>query len=102
MSAFRVLYEKIDSRVKGSWWEGYRNPEVEALLDEGRRTVDRARREALYRACYRLLQDDPPWLYLYNHHRTLGFRGADTGWAMRPDGILDVRRLPALSPGSHA
>jgi peptide/nickel transport system substrate-binding protein len=98
MSAFRVLYEKVDSRVKGSWWEGYGNPEVETLLDEARRTVDRDRRRALYRQCYRILRDDPPWLYLYNHRRTLGFRGADPGWTMRPDGILDVRRLPGLAP----
>ncbi len=94
MSAFRVLHEKIDSRVKGAWWEGYANPQVERLLDEGRRTVDPAAREAVYRRCYRLLQQDPPWLFLYNHHRTIGLAGHHAGWTMRADGVLDVRRLP--------
>jgi peptide/nickel transport system substrate-binding protein len=97
MSAFRVLHEKIDSRVKGSWWEGYSNPQVEALIDEARRTVDRPLREELYRACYRLLQEDPPWIYLYNHRRSLGFRGVDPGWVMGADGVLDARCLPAVT-----
>lgn len=93
MSAFRVLYEKLDARVAGSWWEGYRNPEIERLLDEARGTVDDVRREALYRRCYRVLQSDPPWLYLYNHRGTIGFRGDAGGWVMPNDGVLDVRRL---------
>jgi peptide/nickel transport system substrate-binding protein len=95
MSAFRVLHEKIDARVKGSWWEGYENREVEALIDRARRTIDPAARTALHRQCFRLLQQDPPWLYLYLHHRTIALRGAHPGWTMRPDGVLDVRRLPA-------
>lgn len=96
MSAFRVLHEKIDARVRGSWWQGYHHAEVERLIDEGRRTVDPARREAIYKQCYRLLQQDPPWLYLYNHRRVIGLKGVHPRWSMRRDGILDVRRLPAL------
>jgi len=96
MSTFRVLYEKIDSRVAGSWWQGYRNPEVEALLDRARATVEDGPREELYRRCYGRLRDDPPWLYLYNHVRTLGLAGAHPGWAMRADGVLDARTLPSL------
>lgn len=95
MSAFRVLHEKIDARVKGSWWEGYENPEVEALIDRARRTVDPMARAALHRQSFRLLQQDPPWLYLYLHHRAIALRGAHPTWTMRPDGVLDVRRLPA-------
>ncbi|MGL4637280.1 MAG: ABC transporter substrate-binding protein [Beijerinckiaceae bacterium] len=98
MSAFRVLYEKIDSRVKGSWWEGYCNPAVEALLDTGRRTVDTVAREAIYQQCYRLLQQDPPWLYLYNHRRIIAVSGVHGDWHMSRDGVLDVRGLPILPP----
>ncbi len=93
MSSFRVLCEKIDSRVRGSWWEGYRNPKVEGLLDEARRTVEGAPRFAIYRRIYRLLQQDPPWLYVYNHHRRVGFAGSAPANAVREDGILDVRAL---------
>jgi peptide/nickel transport system substrate-binding protein len=94
MSAFRVLYEKIDSRVKGSWWEGYSNPAVEALLDVGRRTVDVGAREAIYQDCYRFLQQDPPWLYLYNHTKIIGMKGQHPDWTMPRDGVLNVRELP--------
>jgi peptide/nickel transport system substrate-binding protein len=94
MSVFRVLCEKLDSRVAGPWWEGYRNQDIERLLDEARRTVDDAQREAVYRECYRELQRDPPWLYLYNHQGRIGFRGEAGDWAMPRDGVLDVRQLP--------
>ena len=94
MSAFRVLHEKIDSRVRGAWWAGYANPAIEALIDRARRLTDAAAREALYRECYRLLQQDPPWIYLYNHRRGIGLKGEHLGWAMRRDGVLDVRELP--------
>jgi peptide/nickel transport system substrate-binding protein len=94
MSTFRVLYEKIDSRIRGSWWEGYANPAVEDLIDRARRTPEDAAREGLFQECYRRLQDDPPWLYLYNHRRGIGLRGVHPGWTMRRDGVLDVRGLP--------
>ncbi len=92
MSTFRVLAEKIDSRVAGSWWLGYRNPAVEALIDEARGITDVAGRERLYRRCYRMLQDDPPWLTLYTHRRTAAAR-APWRLALRDDGVLDVRAI---------
>jgi peptide/nickel transport system substrate-binding protein len=96
MSCFRVLHEKIDSRVRGSWWEGYANPKVEQLLDLARRTVAADRRLEIQREVYRLLQQDPPWLYLYNHRRVVGLAGRHPGFSMRRDGVLDVRRLPLM------
>ncbi|WP_406857647.1 ABC transporter substrate-binding protein [Alsobacter sp. KACC 23698] len=96
MSVFRVLHEKVDSRVRGSWWQGYSNPAVERLIDLARVTTSNAAREELYRQCYRLLQQDPPWLYLYNHRRVIGLRGRHPDWRMRSDGVVDVRALPAF------
>ena len=94
MSTFRVLYEKIDSRVAGAWWQGYRNENVEALIDKGRRTVDTQEREALYREAYHLLQQDPPWLTLYNPMRAIAFAGDHPGVSMPVDGVPDMRGLP--------
>ncbi len=96
MSTFRVLREKVDARSEGSWWQGYRNPDVEALLDRACATVEPRARSDLYRRCYDLLQQDPPWLYLYNHRQLLGLAGSHQGWTMRFDGLLDLRRLPPL------
>jgi peptide/nickel transport system substrate-binding protein len=95
MSTFRVLYEKIDARIAGSWWQGYHDPVVEALLDRARVETDVAARAALYAQAYALLQDDPPWLTLYNPLRTLGMSGAHPGFAMPVDGVIDVTTLPA-------
>jgi ABC-type transport system substrate-binding protein len=95
MSTFRVLFEKIDARVAGSWWQGYRNPAVEALLDRARGETDKAARAAIYAQAYALLQDDPPWLTLYNPLRTLGVAAGTAVFAMPVDGVIDVTALPA-------
>lgn len=97
MSTYRVLYEKIDSRVAGSWWQGYCNRDVEALIDRGRVTADRAKREALWREAYALLQEDPAWLTLYNPLKVIGIAGDHPDFEMPADGVLDVRGLPSLT-----
>lgn len=94
LSTFRILAEKIDARVAGSWWLGYHNAAVEALIDEGRATQNDGARADIYRAAYRHLQDDPAWLYLYNPLRVTGLAGAHPDWRMRRDGVLDVTALP--------
>ena len=96
MSTYRVLYEKIDSRVAGSWWEGYTNQAVETLIDQGRVTTDRTRRAAIWRKAYALLQDDPAWLTLYNPLRVIGLAGTHPDFAMPADGVIDAARLPLL------
>jgi len=97
LSTFRVLYEKIDARVAGAWWQGYHNADVERLLDEARREVATETRGALYRDIYRLLQADPPWLTLYNPTRAIGLQGQHPTFMMPEDGVLDVMRLPDLA-----
>lgn len=94
LSTWRVLREKIDSRVKGSWWLGYANARVEALMDAARVELDVDRRAALFRACRDAMRDDPPWLTCYRHGRVTALAGAHPGWAMPDDGVLDVRALP--------
>lgn len=94
MSTFRVLYEKIDARVAGSWWQGYHNASVEALLDRARREVSHPARGQLYGEAYTALQADPAWLTLYTHHRMIGLAGDHPGFAMPADGVVDVMALP--------
>jgi len=94
MSAFRVLFEKIDSRNGGAWHQGYANLEIETLIDQARSTTDPAAREHLHHRCYQLLQADPAWLTLYNHVRSAALAGDHSGWHMRADGVLDVTTLP--------
>lgn len=97
LSTFRTLREKLDSRVAGPWWRGYRNADVEAAIDVARRTPDLPRRSALYARAFRALQEDPPWLCLYNPVRITGLAGRHPGFALPVDGALDAALAP-LSP----
>lgn len=102
MSTYRVLYEKIDSRVAGSWWQGYANPKIETLIDKGRVMADRDARARVWQEAYELLQEDPAWLTLYNPLRVIGIAGAHPGFAMPADGVIDVTQLPHLLEVAHA
>jgi peptide/nickel transport system substrate-binding protein len=44
---------------------GYENPAVDRLWEEGRRTFDPSRRQAIYRRIHRMLADDLPYIFLY-------------------------------------
>ena len=44
-STFRVLREKLHSGLRGPWWEGYRNPQVDALIEQAQATVSDADRQ---------------------------------------------------------
>ena len=66
MSSFRVLREKIHSRLKGPWWEGYKNPLVDNLIDKAQSTVNTETRRKIYRNVYQLVRNDAPWVFLYS------------------------------------
>ena len=91
LSTFRVLKEKVDSRFAGSWWQGYHNADVEDLLDQAQTTVDNVRRRDIYRQCFRLLNEDPPWLYLYNYMEITYVAASMTAWQYPEHGIVDPR-----------
>lgn len=91
LSTYRVLKEKIDARFEGSWWEGFHNAEVENLLDEAQATVDDQAREGIYRQCFNLLNDDPPWLYLYNYESITAVSNELSDWQLPIHGVIEVR-----------
>lgn len=45
---------------------GYNNPEVDKLLEEGRRTFDQAKRQVIYHKIHRILYDEQPYMFLYS------------------------------------
>jgi peptide/nickel transport system substrate-binding protein len=45
---------------------GYRNPEVDRLLEEGRRTFDQAKRQAAYHRIHGIIYDEQPYTFLYS------------------------------------
>lgn len=93
LSTFRVLKEKVDSRFEGSWWQGYQNDEVEKLLDLAQETVVSSRREDIYKQCYRRLNEDPPWLYLYNYMNITCRAPRFSAWQPPVHGVIDPRYM---------
>jgi peptide/nickel transport system substrate-binding protein len=93
LSTFRVLKEKVDARFEGSWWQGYHNEAVEKLLDTAQSTADNSRREAIYKQCFRLLSEDPPWLYLYNAMNITCIAPHLSAWQLPAHGVIDPRYL---------
>lgn len=91
LSSYRVLREKIDSRLLGPWWEGYHNAEVNALIDQGAATAERGARQAIYRDAYRRIRDDAPWIFLYHPSLWWGVGTRARGWQPSRDGRIRVR-----------
>ena len=65
ISTYRVLVEKFQSSVRGPWWQGFADAEVDTAIDRAAAIPDTAERRAQYRDVYRRLVDAAPWLYLY-------------------------------------
>jgi peptide/nickel transport system substrate-binding protein len=88
LSTWRTLREKLHSRFRGPWWQGYANEDVDELLDRAQRTADVATRQDVYRRAYRIIRDDAAWIFLYS---PMGFWGAGpraSGWRPEVDGLI--------------
>jgi peptide/nickel transport system substrate-binding protein len=90
-STFRVLREKLHSTLRGPWWEGYTNPQVDALVAKAQATVSDADRQRIYREIYSIVRDDAPWVFLYRPTNYWGARETVAGWTPRADGLLLLR-----------
>ena len=90
-STFRVLREKLHSGLRGPWWEGYANPQVDALIEKAQATVADAERQKIYREIYTIVRDDAPWVFLYRPTSYWGVRPTIAGWTPRADGLILLR-----------
>jgi peptide/nickel transport system substrate-binding protein len=84
----------------GEWnQQGYANPDVDRLLEEGRRRTDRERRREVYRQAQRIIATEAPMAFLYVNdvisaqrpqvqgftpHPTGNTRGLRTTWLWNP------------------
>ena len=87
-STYRVLREKIHSGLRGPWWEGYENGEVDSLIEQAQATISDAERQAIYRQIYTIIHDDAPWIFLYSPTRYWGVGPNMKDWRPRADGLL--------------
>jgi peptide/nickel transport system substrate-binding protein len=57
-------YQYFYSTSPGNTY-GYSNPELDALLDQGRSEMDPAARRLIYQEACRVLGQDQPWIFLW-------------------------------------
>ena len=64
----------------------YGNPEVDKLLDEGKRVADGPEREAIYHKLQRMIIDDAAWGYLHVNELLIGMQKNVKGFLFDPSG----------------
>ncbi len=75
----------------GSNAQGYSNPEVDALLDQGRTETDEATRKDLYAQAATMIADDASYIYLYNPAVIQAWGPAVQGYEARGDKAIRFR-----------
>jgi peptide/nickel transport system substrate-binding protein len=74
-------------------YAGYCKPEVEALINESRTSLDPAKRAAAYDKIAAQVQKDRPIVYLYHRHWLWAHNVKLTGLRTVPDGMVRVQNL---------
>jgi peptide/nickel transport system substrate-binding protein len=69
LSTYKVLTEKLDSRVEGKWWQGYKSDTFNELLSLAAATIDDDQRKTIYQKATNLLHNEAPWVFLYQPKR---------------------------------
>jgi ABC-type transport system substrate-binding protein len=62
----------------------YSNPEVDALLEEARSTLDTEARLAAYDRAISIIWEDAPWLFLYSEIQVTAIRNNVSGFIVHP------------------
>jgi ABC-type transport system substrate-binding protein len=66
----------------------YSNPEVDALLEAARSTLDPEERQAAYSEAISIIWEDAPWLFLYSEVQVTAIRSNVSGFIVHPDESL--------------
>jgi peptide/nickel transport system substrate-binding protein len=69
---------------------GYKNPDVDRLLDEARVPSDFAARKAIYEKITKLALADVPKIYLYHRRILIAHTAKLEGYTQMPDGLVRV------------
>ena len=64
----KQLWHSESSRNKGSNFISYSNPEVDTLIDKGRKQVNRKDRIKTFQKVYRLIANDAPYIFMFSSH----------------------------------
>lgn len=76
----------------------YTNSRADALIDEGRRTLDPVQRKAIYAELQGILATDLPYIHLWYFDNVLVHRRRVLGLTLNPAGNYDFLRTVELAP----
>jgi ABC-type transport system substrate-binding protein len=62
----QIWHSSSDSKG-GSNYGGYKNPEVDKLIEEGRAELDKAKRTKIFKKVYTLIAEDVPYIFMFNN-----------------------------------
>ena len=88
LSTYQVLSDKFHSGLHGAWWQGYKNLEVDNLINKAQRTTNNSQRKIFYQQAYQLIHDDAPWIFLFNEILFWGKNSKIRFWIPDYDGII--------------
>lgn len=89
-STYRILNDKISSKPKAVWWQGYSDPQTEGLIAAANQAVDDDARDVAYARCLTRLHQNPPWLYLVHPVDVFAARKEISGLAIDHKGTLKI------------
>ncbi len=72
--------------------QGYANPRVDQLLDEGAAETDQDRRKQIYGDAAKIIADECSYIYLYNPAVLQAWRNDVTGYETRTDAAIRFRK----------
>lgn len=65
-----IIWSSTQMSERGFNFISYSNPELDRLLEEGRRQFDQAARAEIYHRVHKILAEDQPYIFLYNPEAT--------------------------------
>lgn len=72
---------------------GYKNADVDKLIDDANATLDDAKRLALYQQLNKVLREDAPWVYMWNPDDIYATRSNLAGFTPNGSGYFLVKSL---------
>ena len=72
---------------EGNNFISFNNSEVDKLLEEGTLTLDKEKREVIYKKIYRLIADEYPYVFLYSKNSLVAVNKRFHGISVSPAGI---------------
>jgi peptide/nickel transport system substrate-binding protein len=72
---------------------GWKNPEVDQLLDQAAATVDQARRCDLYRRVQEILWQEGPAVFLFESRESYGYRARVANFTLPPSEIFSLTEV---------